>query len=205
MSQEMDVMAGITPPAEFNPMMALDNSQTANRYAKDDKLHVSFYAKAVINPIKSQAAGRPVYDQKDYIKIFMPGTQLSSIDAPMTDGNYMQRFGDKYRKWKETQENIMAGTPLMAFPQLFGNVALIAELNAMHIHTVEQLADLPDIATQKIMGGLELRKRAGEYLASSKAGAEDAEKAAMKAELEALKAQMAELMKPKPAAAAKEK
>ena len=195
MQQDFDVMENVNNVApEFNPMMALDTSQTANRYAKDDKLMVSFYSKAVMNPIKSTEAGRPIYDQKDYIKIFMPGSQLSNIDAPVTDGNYLQRFGKKYEEWKTTQKNILAGTPLSAFPQLFGNVALIAELNAMHIHTVEQLADIPDIAAQKIMGGIELRKRAGEYLEASKAGAADAEKAAMKAELESLKAQMAILV-----------
>ena len=192
MNQEIDVAP------EYNPMMALDSSQTANRYEKDNKLLVQFHTKAVLNPVESTKAGRPIYDQKDYIKIFTPGSQLTTIDAPITDGNYMQRFGARYEEWKRTQQNIQAGTPLSAFPQLFGNVALIAELNALHIHTVEQLADLPDNAVQRIMGGIELRKRAGEYIASTKAGAADAEKEAMKKELAELKAQMAALVKPAP-------
>lgn len=205
MNQEIDVMADVAP--EYNPMLALDTSQSVNRYEKDNKLLVQFHTKAVLNPVKSTEAGRPIYDGKDYIKIYTPGSQLSVIDAPVTDGNYLQRFGKRYEEWKQSRQNIQSGTPLEMFPQMMSNVSLIAELKSMHIHTVEQLADLPDSATQKIMGGIELRRRAGEYLATAKAGAADAEKEQMKAELEALKAQMAELTKPKPAAAtvAKEK
>ena len=194
MNQEIDVMADVAP--EYNPMLALDTSQSVNRYDKDNKLLVQFHTKAILNPVKSTEAKRPIYDQKDYIKIYTPGSQLSVIDAPVTDGNYMQRFGKRYEEWKKSRENLQSGTPLEMFPQMLGNVALVAELRSMHIHTVEQLADLPDSAVQKIMGGIELRRRAGEYLATSKAGAADAEKEQMKADLEALKAQLAALTKP---------
>lgn len=203
MNQEIDVMADVAP--EYNPMLALDTSQSVNRYEKDSKLLVQFHTKAVLNPVKSTEAGRPIYDGKDYIKIYTPGSQLSVIDAPVTDGNYLQRFGKRYEEWKQSRQNIQSGTPLEMWPQMLSNVTLIAELKASHVHTVEQLADLPDSAVQKLMGGIELRRRAGEYLATAKAGAADAEKEQMKAELEALKAQMAELMKPSPAPAAKEK
>ncbi len=192
MNQEIDVMADVAP--EYNPMLALDTSQSINRYEKDSKLLVQFHTKAVLNPVKSTEAGRPIYDGKDYIKIYTPGSQLSVIDAPVTDGNYLQRFGKRYEEWKQSRQNIQSGTPLEMWPQMLSNVTLIAELKASHVHTVEQLADLPDSAVQKLMGGIELRRRAGEYLATAKAGAADAEKEAMKAELEQLKAQMAELV-----------
>ena len=162
MNQEIDVMADIAP--EYNPMLTLDGNVAGERYAKDNKLLVQFHTKAIMNPVESTKAGRPIYDQKDYIKIFTPGSQLSVIDAPVTDGNYMARFGTRYNEWKKSRENIQSGTPLEMFPQMMANVALIAELKSSHIHTVEQLADLPDSGVQRIMGGIELRRRAGEWL-----------------------------------------
>jgi hypothetical protein len=62
---------------------------------------------------------------------------------------------------------------------------MIAELKAMNIQTVEQLAELPDTYTQKIMGGIELRKRAQEYMEAT---------SGHDAKLQALEVQNAELM-----------
>jgi len=142
----------------------LDNQQQGNRYAMDHKLHVTFYTRAVPNAIKSVEAGRKVYDEIDYIKIHTPGSQLNVVDAPMSAGTYLTRFGDRYEKWKKGQAELVSGTPIDAFPLLLGKIALVAELRAMNIHTVEQLAGIPDIAVQKIMGGYELRNKAKLYL-----------------------------------------
>jgi hypothetical protein len=169
----------------------LDNQSQGNRYAMDHKLHVTFYTRAVPNNFKSIEAGRKVFDEVDYIKIHTPGSQLNVIDAPITAGTYRQRFAEKYEKWKKGQEDLVSGTPLDAFPLLLGKVALIAELRSMNIHTVEQLADLPDSAIQRIMGGNELRAKAKLYI--DKTSGTDAVLAKMQKENEDLKAQMANL------------
>ena len=148
----------------FDPLSTLDNTQTINRYAKDGKLFVTFHVKAVMNPLKSTEAGRAVFDQVDYIKIITPGSQLSIIDCPVTDGDYTRRFEAKYKAWKSGQVQMMSGTPIDSFPYLLNKVAMIAELKAMGIHTVEQLADLADSAKQNIMGGIELSRRAAEWI-----------------------------------------
>lgn len=173
----------------FDPLATLDNSQTANRYALDHKLFVSFYTKPVMNPIKSTEAGRQVFDEKDYIRIMTPGSQLSVIDAPINSSNYMERFGERYRKWKSGQADLISGTPIESFPFLLGRVALIAELKAMGVHTVEQLAGLPDSAMHNLMGGNELRKRAADWL--DQTTGTDAKIAGFAKENEDLKAQMA--------------
>jgi hypothetical protein len=177
----------------FNPLSTLDNSQTSNRYASDHKLFVTFETRAIMNPLKSTEAGRPVYDQKDYIKIMTPGSQLSTIVAPVHEGNYMERFGKRYKEWKAGQEQVMSGTPVESFPYLLGKVALIAELKAMHIQTVEQLADLPDVAKQKIMGGLELCRRAAEWI--NQTSGTDAQVAKLADENAKLKQQMEQMNK----------
>jgi hypothetical protein len=197
------VMPDIDP--RFDPLATLDNSQTANRYALDHKLFVSFYTKPVLNPIKSTEAGRQVFDEKDYIRIMTPGSQLSVIDTPINSGNYMERFGDKYRKWKAGQAELISGTPIDAFPFLLGRVALVAELKAMGVHTVEQLAGLPDSAMHSLMGGNELRKRAADWLDQTTGTDAQVSKIAkenddLKAQMAAMQEQMKQLMAAKPAA-----
>jgi len=175
----------------FNPLATLDNSQSDNKYANDGKLFVSFYTKPVMNPIKSTEAGRQVFDEKDYIRIMTPGSQLSVIEAPIKEGNYMTRFGAKYKAWKAGQAELISGTPIDSFPFLLGRVALVAELKAMGVHTVEQLAGLPDSAMHNLMGGNELRKRAAEWL--DKTQGTDAQVAKMAKENADLQSQMAAL------------
>lgn len=169
----------------------LDDNQSSNRYAMDDKLHLTFYVRPVLNAVKSEAAGRPVYDEVDYVKVYTPGSQLSVIDAPMTAGTYMKRFGERYRKWKAGQAELISGTPIDAFPFLIGKVGLVAELRSMHVHTVEQLADMADNHLQNFMGGQELRRKAQDYIKGTVGT--DAVLADLKKKNEALQAQVANL------------
>jgi hypothetical protein len=163
-----------TIPSEFSPLAQTALDARTNETQGDDKLFIQFKTEAVMNPHKSTKAGRPIFDDVDMIVIRTPGSQLTSIVSPVK--YYMQRFGDKYRKWKAGQNDIMSGTPLENFPQLFGKPSLIAELKSLHIHTVEQLAELPDIYKQKIMGGFELAKRASEWISKSAVEADNVEK-----------------------------
>ena len=185
--QELNVL-----DPRFDPLATFDNQQVANRYALDHKLHVTFYTRAVLNPMKSTAAGRQVFDEVDYIKIHTPGSQLCSIDAPISAGTYLTRFGDRYKKWKAGQAELVSGTPIESFPILLGKVALVHELKAMNIHTVEQLAGLSDGGLQGIMGGHELRRKAEEYIKGT--SGTDATLAKMQKENDELKAQMNQLM-----------
>lgn len=173
---------------QFDTDSTLDNQQADNRYAMDHKLHVTFYTRPVLNSFKSQEAGRPVFDEVDYIKIHTPGSQLCSIDAPMTAGTYMKRFADRYKKWKAGQAELVSGTPIDAFPLLLGKVGLTAELKAMNIHTVEQLAGLSDGSLQGIMGGNELRRKAEEYIKGT--SGTDAMLAKMQKENDEMRAQL---------------
>ena len=182
---------------EFDPLKTLDSNINDARWKKDDKLYVKFSRRPVLNPHKSTEAGRAIFDEKDFITIWTPGSQLTVIDTPITDGFYMQRFGDRYKKWLAGVEESSSGTPLESFPFLFNKVGLVAELKAMHIHTVEQLANLPDTGTSKLMGGMELREKADKWLKQSASEAADAEKEQLKQQLAALQAQMQTLMQAK--------
>ena len=173
-------------PTQFSPYEELDTNQ--NRFAGDDRLFVKFHTEAVMNPFKSTQAGRQVFDEVDMVTIRTPGSQLTSVVAPMK-GEYLARFRKQYENWKATKENIMSGTPLESFPFLLHKPGLVAELKAMHIHTVEQLANIPDDAKGKIMGGYEISKRAAEWINATTGT--DATVAKMAKENDDLKAQMA--------------
>lgn len=204
MQQDVMEMPDILP--EFNPLTTIDGSAQQNRWAHDDKLHVKFYTRPVMNPSKSSEAKRAIFDEEDYIIIYTPGSQLTVIDSPIRRTFYEQRFAKRYSEWKAGRTAMDSGTPLEHFPFLFNKVGLTAELKALNIYTVEQLAAIPDISAQRIMGGYDLRAKAAEWITKSKAEGEDAEKALLKEQLATLQAQMAELMKPKaPAPAVKAK
>jgi hypothetical protein len=181
-------------PDEFNPLKTntLDGMTSAKDGEGDEKLFVKFFTRPVLNPSKSTNSGRPIFDEVDCIEIRIPGSQLTSIVAPMK--YYMQRFGARYRKWKENQQEVMSGTPLENFPFLFTKPGLTAELKALNVQTVEQLAALSDNFKQKIMGGFELCRQAEDWLTKTAADADDAEKRALKEQLATMQAQMATML-----------
>ena len=185
-------LAELPDLGEFDPTKdhTLDGDMNAHRWKHDGKLTIRFRRAAILNPHKSAEAKRAIFDEKDFITIWTPGSQLTVVDAPVDSGFYLQRFRAKYEAWKKGIEEAASGTPLEHFPFLFQKVGLTAELKSMHIHTVEQLADLPDGNLQRLMGGIELRKQAREWLDNSAAKAVDAEKEAMAKRLADLEEQL---------------
>jgi len=165
------------------------------RFALDKKLYVQFRIEPVMNNFKSAEAGRPIFDELEFIRIIVPGDKNTIIDTKVTP-EYKARFREKYEAFKRNAVQATSGTPLEVWPQM--TVGLVAELKAMHITTVEQLADLPDQLAQKIMGSHQLRAKAKLFL---EAAAGDAATTKLAAELEkrdieieAMKAQLAQLV-----------
>jgi len=169
----------------------MDDQIAQNRWAKDDKLFVKFYTKPLMNPRKSTDAGRPIYDEVDYITIRTPGSQLSVIESRVVGTKYEKRFAKQYAAWRANRQDVISGTPLEAFPFLMPKIGLMAELKAININTVEQLAGISDIASQSIMGGYDLRKRAQEWIESTTGT--DAKLAKMEADNAALLRKLAEI------------
>jgi len=168
------------------------------RHALDSKLYVTFYVKAVKNNFKSDQENRPIYDEVDFVRIIIPGDTKSIIDTKVTM-EHRQRFADRYERFKKNQAQAVSGTPLEVWPQM--TVGQVAELKAMHIHTVEQLAELSDVLSQKIMGSHALRQKAAAFLAASSDTAASNKLAVelekRDSEIEMLKAQMADLVNAK--------
>lgn len=133
--------------------------------ADDDNLYVKFFKHPVMMGKKSELAGHPVFEDRDYVSIVIPGDANNVIEREATQ-NDKDRFFKQWDKYQRNQEQTVDGWKLEAWPSL--TPARVAELHAMNFQTVEQVADAPDNLMQKIMGGLELRDRAKAALASAK-------------------------------------
>lgn len=190
------------------PMMASDanNPNFVGAHNPDAALVVKFYSKAVHQPFPSVAAGRPIYENVDYIQIFTPGNQLNIIDTPVRP-EHKQRFRLQWMEYEAGRGSGMeSGTPLTQWPSL--SAAQAEEFRALKFFNVEQLANASDQQLQSLgmVGGanpMVIRDRAKAFLnlASGNAPTEKLaqENAEMKAQLEAMQKQMQALMAGQPA------
>ena len=150
---------------------------------------------------KSLAAGRPVYDDMEVVEIRFPGSRNVSVfpatsfshwaedfqTGEQTPVTYAERFSRQYQQFKAQSAQTKSGTPLAHVP--FLTEARRAELRALNIYTLEALAHVDGQELKNLgHGGRDLKNKALEYIAESKAGAPNL---AMAAELEALKARNA--------------
>lgn len=168
-----------------------------SRFAHDSRLVVEFFRKPVHMEAKSREAGRAIYEEVDYIRIYTPGDKSSVIERPVNVLDE-QRFADRYSKWKAGQEQAIMGTPITVLPGM--TPAKAEEYRYFKIFTVEQLAEAPDNVGQKFMSFQQDKQRARAFMqvAANNAPIEkmneelekrDAQIEEMRAMIEALQAQ----------------
>lgn len=163
----------------------------------DSRLAVQFYTKAVKNEPKSLEAGRPIFEDKVYIKIIVPGDNLSEIDRPMYNED-KQRFPKHWYDFQNRHGNdeVVTGTPLEEWALLTKGQA--EELKGLKFRTVESIANCADSQLQRIgmiagMSPHSFRDKAKAFLNLAQTSADsekrEAELAAVKAEAERIKAE----------------
>lgn len=154
-------------------------------------LHVEFFIDTEHNPRLSAEQGKPVYEDREFIKIKFVGDKQNVFVAPADDygtardehGNrlrYREEFHKHYEVFKSSAKALEVGTPLESLG-LPGSK--VAELKASNVYTVEGLAMLDGTLLQKLgMGARELKTRAEDFLnkannvaATTKLEAENAE------------------------------
>lgn len=114
----------------------------------DASLSVMFYSKAIKNNFQSEEAGRPIFDDVDMVKIFLPGDDKNIIDTFARD-DHKARFP---KQWAHYQ-NKMAGdqrlagkTPIEQWPRV--TPAMAEELRAIRFIAVEDVANASDAQIQ---------------------------------------------------------
>jgi hypothetical protein len=181
---------------DFGP----NETVTTVNHGSDAGLYVEFRMDALQDSIKSQEAGRPIFTDTPFITIMFPGDKTKKIDRPVklkddVDGpSDPRRFPRQWEQFKTQEEQSSEGLPIQQWSVLTKGQAL--ELKAMGIHTVEQMAELPDVALTWL-GARALREQAASWI--SKAGAHKveakltAENTNLKSQVEALTMQVKDL------------
>jgi hypothetical protein len=161
----------------------------------DKSLSVKFFLHPRLNPRKTKDAGREIYDEIEMVSIQTPGNNKTVHNAPAGDfhwdGNnsrsvtYKARFAEAYGAFKRGTAEMQSGSPLTV---LGLNTAQIAELHAKSVRTVEHLAGMSDTNISRMGHGTRDLVNKARAFVDSTTGA-----AATLKEIEALKAQIAEL------------
>lgn len=147
--------------ADYSMTDAAFNSSNG-RYLSDASLLVKFFLHPKLNPNKSAAEGRPIYEELDYISIMTPGNKDSILMRPATAEDKL-RFAEHFKKYKAREDQeALEGTPLAQWPGV--TRGQVEELKFFNIRTLEQLVGAPDSATNRIMGIQYLRQKAEAYL-----------------------------------------
>jgi len=164
--------------------MAIDS----DTQGADARLAVQFYKKSLKQDIASDEAGRPIFKEFDFVRIMIPGDNLTEIDTYAQE-SHKQRFP---RQWAHYQNQVsshedIVGTPLDQWPQVTRSQA--EELRGLKFHTVESIADCSDQQLQRIgmvagMSPHNFRLKAKAYLNLATNSAEVAQR---EAELQALR------------------
>lgn len=180
----------------------------ANSYAvyhgDDTALWVEFSNEAVHMTAESEKEGRPIYKDVPHITIRFPGDKTREIKRPVRftpeeSAPYPpdpERFPRHWAAFKNQAEQAHDGTPIDVWPPL--SKAMVMELKASRVFTVEQLANIPDAALHDLgMGGRDLREKARAWLSNAKDGSEviklAAENKSLRDDIEVLKRQIAEI------------
>ncbi|MDD4971852.1 MAG: hypothetical protein PHT07_20700 [Paludibacter sp.] len=165
--------------------------------------HVRFYQKEVKHEFNTEKEGRPIYYMADFVRIEIPGNTFSIIDTFSHEG-HKQQFPQQWARYQNEKKDLgddVTGTMLSDWSIL--TAAQVRELKHYHFYTVEQVALASDAQINTItpivgMSGFAFREKAQNYLKHAKDSAiVDAQSEELRkrdAEIEALKAQMNELM-----------
>jgi hypothetical protein len=169
-------------------------------YVESQKVSVEFRMDSVPSQIESERAGHPVFVEKPFVTVVIPGSGNTIIDT-IADEIYQKRFPEQWARFKAGLSGAsVTGWRLESWPAV--NTAQVKTLQYMGVHTVEQLADMSDSTCQSLgMGTMELRVKAKAALSAAKGGADverlAAENARRDEEMKTLKAQLAELREAK--------
>lgn len=170
--------------------MAIDS----DNQGADARLAVQFYKKSLKQDDASNEAGRPIFKEFDFVRIMIPGDNLTEIDTYAQE-SHKQRFPRQwahYQNQVSTHENVI-GTPIDQWPQVTRSQA--DELRGLKFHTVESIADCSDQQLQRIgmvagMSPHNFRLKAKAYLNLANDSAEVAQR---EAEMQALKEENAKI------------
>lgn len=125
-------------------------------------LLVSFFLDSVHMTKASELAGRPIFEDREFVRIIPIGDNKSEVVEEVTQ-THRERFPDEYARFQRGEKEQQTGTPLKEWA--FIRPAQIKMLNFLNIFTVENLAVCGDDSIQRMgPGGRQLVQQAQAYL-----------------------------------------
>jgi hypothetical protein len=170
-------------------MSVANGAYTRTNLSQDaGKVYARFFIDSVQDHVASTREGRPIFKDEERVEIIFPGNQHTKPIHKVTQ-EHKDRWPQEYAAFKAGTELAVNGTPLEQWPIL--KRAQVLELKAINFRTVEEVANMSDLAMQRLgMGGARLRELAKAYLDDAAAGAMLSQSTA---ENERAKARIAEL------------
>ena len=134
-----------------------------SRFQHDNKLHVRFVMRPVLQRAESRTAGRPIYAEMEFVEIMVPGDKHTIITRRVREID-ARRFSRQYAAFKAGKSDQQSGTPLTSLP--FMSAAKAEEYKFFNITTAEQLAAVADgsSAANSIMGFQGDKQKASAYI-----------------------------------------
>lgn len=140
------------------------------------RLSVQFFKKPLINPAKTAAEGREIYDDVIWIKKMIPGDALNIIERPIYEQDKME-FPLHWAHFQNQHgsDEMLSGTPLSEWSLISRSQA--EELKGLKFYTIEQIAEASDLALQRMgmsagMSPYTFRDKAKAFLNKSSSDAE---------------------------------
>lgn len=158
-----------------------------NGLPEDDKdLIPRFFIDKKLMGAKSEAAGRPVYEDREYIEVKIKGQDKQIVVSEVTQKD-KERFPRAYAAFQHSKPLPVIGTPVEMMPGVGPSMA--HDLKGLSLRTVEDLARVTDENTlSRIgMGARDLVNRAKAWLAQQAPAV-----GAAQAQVEELQKQLAE-------------
>lgn len=128
------------------------------------EMAVFFHAVQVQNNFKTALEKRPIFQEKIFLKKLVPGDNTLTIDRPMRDQD-IEDFPVEWARYEQKKEAAVPGTPIEVWNVI--SETQKAEFKALNIFTIDQFAQLSDIAGNKIMGFNDLRDKARAFIAAA--------------------------------------
>ena len=153
-----------------------------------------FHKKAVENPSATKEKGRPVFEEKDYVQIIIPGER--DIADRVVNSNDLKRWPEQWKAYQDNENVSVSGTMLDQIT-LF-NKAEIATFSSLNIKTVEQLSEIGENVFSKLgPGARDYKKKAQDYLKQAAKSALLNEIQDLKHQVDDLKQQIKDFKQPK--------
>lgn len=144
-------------------MAEFSMTNTRGAFDEEDTCIPNFHIKPLLDREKTEAAGRPIYDDVEFVEIIIPGNDRERPVQRVAQ-DHVDRWPEQYKRFKDNKsQRIEEGYPLIEWPQISRGLA--ATLAHDHILTVEQLSKVADTNLQSIGPGLlDLKYKAAKFI-----------------------------------------